>query len=543
MLSKLKRYFSENKALFLLSLLFFIVQIVFLDQAFLLRGERDITFTGYSLAKTGRDLYGNLMPLEFTGLDMPTPFLAFYYSALWWLLVPIRSVFFARLPYVIASLSLVFLIAEIVFEITKEKRIAFLTAVVFCFSPGVFHLTRLSLEIGLAMPLLLAGILLYLKNKKLVSYIPFLLSFFTYNGFRPLIPFLLIYLESYFYFKNRDFKEFLQQNILNILFFVFLFTLSFNVIDGQMMSSRKKDLIFLSYDKIEPLVIFRRNTAIGPLLLKSVMNNKITSTIYYIIEVFVKGQDISYLFLKGDSAAIYATTFTGQFFLICLPFYYLGLVFFGKKWSWNYFFLIGLIPIALIPSLINIDYVSVAIRSMPASIGYAYVIAGGLCLFLNLIKRIKLGCRLSFFLIIASFLAIELSYFSYNYYLRRPKTMFEMFFESERQLAEYLINKKRPYIIYDDSPKNVLEAYLFLNRPVDMGRAQEQFGKGLPYKYDGMKFLQCPSSPTELTIKPGTIVADSCTDLVHYQKLSEDPRAEKIDFKDFSQRIAYFVFN
>lgn len=543
MLNMIKEYLLRNKILIIAVIILFIVKIIFLDQIHLLRGERDITFTGYSLAKTAKDIYGNFLPLEFRNLDMPTPFLAFYYSALWWLLIPFKSVFFARLPYVLLSLSLLFLVYEVIVEMTKDRKVSLLTSLIFSFSPGVFHLTRLSLEIGLAMPLLLLAMLSYLKEKKLLSYFFFMLTFFTYNGFRPVIPFILIYLEAYFLLSRRNLQKFIFQNVKNILFFIVLFSLSFTLIDGHMMTSRQKDLVFLSYDKIDPLVVFRRNTAIGPIILKQLFNNKITSTLYYQIEVFVKGLDLRYLFLKGDDAAIYATTFTGQFFLIGLPFYFLGLFFLGKKWDRKYFYVLGIIPVALVSSLVNIDYVSIAIRSMPTSVGYAFIIACGIYFSWSIVSKLRGSLKKSIILIFTSLFVIELTYFIYNYYFRRPITMSESFFESEKQIANYLMNHKNNYIIYDDSPRNIYNTYLFLNPSVDIKDMQTKLSKGHPYLFDGFTLNICPSSPKELKVTHNTIIADSCTDIPLYDNLNNNDQVEKVKFKDFSLRTAFFVIN
>ena len=543
MLDKIKGYLSKNKLLVIAAIILLFIKLINLDQIYLLRGERDIAFTGYSLAKTARDLYGNFLPLEFRNLDMPTPLLAFYYSALWWLLIPFKSVFFARLPYVLLSLSLLFLVYEVVLAMTKDRKISLLTSLIFSFSPGVFHLTRLSLEIGLAMPLLLLAMLSYLKQKKLLSYIFFVLTFFAYNGFRPVIPFVLIYLELYSLLIKKKPKEFFVESAKHILFFIILFVFSFTFVDGHMTASRQKDLVFFSYDKIDPLVVFRRNTAIDPLILKQIFNNKITSTLYYQLEVLVKGQDLRYLFLKGDDAAIYATTFTGQFFLIGLIFYYLGLLFLGKKWDWNYFFVLGIIPVSLVSSLVNIDYVSVAIRSMPASIGYAFIIACGLYLGWTLLASLKKSLMSGILGLLGVLFLVELAYFGYNYYFRRPVTMSESFFESEKQLGQYLLEHKDNYLIYDDSPRNIYATYLFLKPSVDIRTAQNDFVKGEPYNFDGFTLQKCPSSQKELTFALKTIIADSCTYIPLYESLNNNDKVKKIYFKDFSLRTAFFLID
>ncbi len=61
MLNKIKQYINNNKLLFFIFLFFIILHLPLLDHTFLLRGKRDITLTGYALAHSGKDLYGNLL--------------------------------------------------------------------------------------------------------------------------------------------------------------------------------------------------------------------------------------------------------------------------------------------------------------------------------------------------------------------------------------------------------------------------------------------------------------------------------------------------
>ncbi len=232
MFKQVKRYILENKILFLALVAYVLVRLPVLDHAFLLRGERDIVLTGYSLLKTGKDFYGNVMPLQFFGLDQPSPMLSFYYSAIGWIFFPIKNVFFARLPFMLASAVNIVLIYELVRKITVKKVIGLLTAVVFGFSPGYYHLSTLALEINLAMPLLLAGMLLYLNKKRAWGWLALILSFFTYNGFRPLIPFLVVYLELFFYMKDGKFVPFIQRSFIAGMIFIVLFGVSFFFIDG-----------------------------------------------------------------------------------------------------------------------------------------------------------------------------------------------------------------------------------------------------------------------------------------------------------------------
>ena len=543
MFLRLVSYLKKNKILLLASFLFLVIRLPFLDHAFLLRGERDIALTGYFLAKTGKDLYGNGMPIEFFGLDMPTPFLAFYYSALWWIIIPIKNVFFARIPYVIATTVYVFLVYEIVHQITKHKILSVLTALVFSFSPGIYHLSRLALEVNIATPLLFAAILLYLKKYRFYSYLFFILVYFSYSGFRPLVLPLLLFLEFYWYLQGEKLKKVITNSIISVVFFFVIVGVGLYFVDGGLTLSRKDDVVFFNTQELTERVNYKRNTSIGPNLLDKLFFNKATLSLHYMINVFVQGQGFEYLFSKGDDAAIYASTFTGQFFLLMFPLYYLGFVFLAKKWKREFLYLLGFIPIGLVPSLINIDYISFTIRSILSTVGFAYIIAGGMIFTWSLIKNQKSFIRNGIIVVATFIIAIEISYFGYNYIFRRPVTMFEFFFESERDLADYLNNNKKNYFIYDDSPRNIVATYYFLQPELDVSKAQNILKKESPYSVNGTIIRKCPATDEKLILKPKTIVAESCLDENQYQILGLDPAVDKIEYEDYSFKSAYFIIN
>lgn len=542
MLTKIYTTLREHKILVGLFLLAVVTRLPFLDQAFLLRGERDIVLSGLSLLKTGRDLYGHLLPVQFFGLDQPSPMLSFYFSALGWLIFPIKSIFFARLPFVIAAACNTVLIYFLILKITKSRQLALITSAIFTMSPGYFHLSTLALEINLAMPLLLAGMLLYLGQKRLWGWVFLGLSFFTYNGFRPLIPFLLIYMEYYFYLQSNTLKSFIQRSVVAGVLFIAFFGITFFFIDGEIMTSRSSDIVFASYDKITPEVIFRRNTSIAPPVVQSILDNKITQTLQYMMSVVYEGVSLQYLFFRGDRAAIYTSTFAGQFWVVGLVFYFMGFMFLGKHLERKYLYMLGFIPVALVPSVVNIDYVSVAIRSLLASVSYAYIMALGV-LFAQDIWE-KGVARNIFWLAIGTILAIELTYFGYNYIFRRPVTMFESYFEHERQLAEYIHASPKKLVVYDDSPKNLLTAYHILTPSADVRDLQKAM-QGNQKRIETSEFIfkKC----TQAADKPqmyqrGTLIGSSCLDPDEYDNLGYLGVANRIFFEDFSLRTAYFIF-
>lgn len=544
MFTKVKEYLLENKMIVGAALLFFFIRLPLLDHAFLLRGERDIVLTGYSLLKTGKDLYGNFMPLEFYGLDQPSPFLSFYYSAIGWIFFPFRTVFFARLPYVIASTFNLILVYELIKLITKNRTAALVTALVFSFSPGNFHLMSLALEVNIAMPLLLLGMLVYMMGKRIWGLIFITLSFFAYNGFRPLIPFLLVYMEYFFYLKKGDLKDFVKRSCIAGIFFVVLFGLSYTFIDGGIMKSRSGDLVFMNYSEIGKLVDVRRNTSGGPEILKTLINNKFTNTLYYMAQVTFEGVSLQYLFFRGDRAAIYTSTFAGQFFASLVVFYFMGFMYIGKIWKKEYVYVLGFIPVALVSSVVNVSYVSIAIRSLLASVSYAFVIALGFMMLKDILVKVKPSYRLITVGCVVLFLGFETMLFTYNYVLRRPTMMFESYFEHEKSVAEYLRDNGPDVTLYDDSPRNILTSYMMVDPSVQIQDVQAELtSKDENYIINGNRIFDCNADtlPTEM-YSTGNVIAESCMSMEQHDAMFA-AKVRGIPFIDWSFRNAYFIYD
>lgn len=546
MFARVRSYITSHPWLFVLLLVSIAIRLPYLGHAFLLRGERDIVLTGLSLLKTGKDLYGVFLPLQFFGLDQPSPLLSFYFSALTWIFVPIKSVFMARLPFMLTASLNTILVYELILLCTKKKNLALMTTAIYVLSPGYFHLSILALEMNIAFPLLLGGILAYLKNRRAWGWTLLTLSFMSYNGFRPLIPFLIMYLEGWHWIEHRSLKTFVRRAGTGILIFCALFAGTYLWIDGDIMKSRGADLAFVNYQDIVPLVDFRRSTTVAPSLLAQLVDNKVTETARYMMHVFFEGQSLHYLFFKGDSAALYATTFTGQFFATFLIAYYAGFVALGVRKKSSYWYILGFIPIALIPSMINVDYVSVAIRSMHVSVSYAFLFALGIELIYELLKKQRQVVMKGIIAIGIVILSIEVGYFVYNYTYRRPVMMFESYFEHERQLAHYM--KDHPGItIYDSSPKNILTAYTILKPSASILNLQSflsaSHNSSMPTTFESFQIYPCPASgKKDVMYKPGTLIGEACLDPAEYEALGYIDIAHRIQYKDFSTRTAYFIF-
>ena len=61
---------------------------------------------------------------------------------------------------------------------------------------------------------------------------------------------------------------------------------------------------------------------------------------------------------------------------------------------------------------------------------------------------------------------------------------------------------------------------------------------------DNYLLKRCPDSgKKQQMFKKGSIISDACLDKDQYDKLNDDGNVDKIKFKDYSFRTAYFVIN
>lgn len=533
--------FFKKNAIIALMLLFIVIKLPFLDQMFLLHDERDIVFSGYSIAKTGKDLFGNVFPINFTGISPHNPLFAIYFSAIWSFFIGIKSVFIARLPFVLISSLLIPLTYLFVLEITKDKIKSLLTTLFFCFSPWVLHITRLALDIPFAIVTLLGGILMLFKNKKFFAYILFFITFYTYQGFRLLIPFLLIYCELIFLIKDsKKIKQFLISLGIHICFITLLIS-STIVIDPGVTQNRLSEIIFFS-QKATDEVIFRRNTSIAPLVVQKILDNKITVSLDYMLTNLIKGTDLIYLFKEGDYSAINGNTASGQFFFVSIALFFLGIAALGRKHHSSDLFLLGFVAIGMIPSLLSINGSSFSIRSMLSGIGFAYILSLGAIFGYSILVKVRYAQIILFSILILFF--INLTYVSYIYYFRRPITVSELFNEHERSFAHYLQNNKiDSKMVFIPMPQDIFLSVAYLDNTISAEEVQIEMNQKNRFKWNSYEFIKCDHT-INYQLLSHSIISEGCLTPIQYEYFADinNPQViERIKYKDYSTKAAYFV--
>ncbi|MBI2309849.1 glycosyltransferase family 39 protein [Candidatus Collierbacteria bacterium] len=164
--------------------------------------EANIGYEAWSIATTGRDQWGNFLPLVFQGFgNWSLPVYIYLTAPFVRILGP--TILAVRAVSALSFLALVLLVYAIVKKF--RPQIAFPAAVMTAVTPWIYGLTRIATEVPLAMAFFLAAIYFFLESRKhrqwvIASAAFLMLSIFTYYGMWVLAGLFFVFLG----FLNRN---------------------------------------------------------------------------------------------------------------------------------------------------------------------------------------------------------------------------------------------------------------------------------------------------------------------------------------------------
>ncbi len=203
---------------------FFLTRLYKIDQVppSLYWDEASIGYNAYSILETGRDEWGEFLPLHFRAFgEFKLP--VYIYSVVSWVKLFGLNAWAVRLPAVLYSLGVVILVYILAGKITGRKWVGLLAAFLLTISPWFFIFSRTGYEAtaGLFFFLLGTYFLLFLnsKGKFLVGgVLSLVFSFYSYNSFRVIVPIWLVIIFLYLVKKGK-FKNELGLFLLSFLIF------------------------------------------------------------------------------------------------------------------------------------------------------------------------------------------------------------------------------------------------------------------------------------------------------------------------------------
>lgn len=161
--------------------------------------EAAITYQAYSLAKTGKDTWGEKLPiLSFKDFGEHLPPFAVYAQIPSIYLFGLNE-FAARLPFALSSVIAIIPLYILVKNLFLKKEIAFITCFLYAISPLSIGWSRFVYEGNFGMLFYLTGIMFYVLSKKQVNYlipslISFGLTFTTYHIYYFVTPLTMVLL-------------------------------------------------------------------------------------------------------------------------------------------------------------------------------------------------------------------------------------------------------------------------------------------------------------------------------------------------------------
>jgi 4-amino-4-deoxy-L-arabinose transferase-like glycosyltransferase len=432
----------------------------------LLWDEAAIGYNAYSIIETGKDEYGQTLPIIFKSFGDYKPGL-YIYLAIPFIKILGLTTTATRLPSIILGSFLPLLLYFLIKEINpKAHKTAVFAAIITAFNPYSIHFSRGAWETNvLTFELVLASFLFfkYINQKKnkflLLSSIIFGLSLFTYQASKMISLFLIIILFTI------NLKIINKKNIKSLFlnFVLPLIIFSLPVIYGLLFSNdsnRLSVVSLFSYPRSaeETKTIISENSQLD----YNVFHNHISFFNRNVLLRYFNHFSPRFLTFEGDwQNPRHSAPYIGVILYPSLIFLFIGIFFTlscPKIDKINTFFLLWLL-VAPIPAALTRDTVS-AVRSMSISIPLVYFVSIGIYFIINKYKSILLK-----YLIFGVYL-ISFIYYGDLYLNHMIKKSPDDFLYGYKQSMGYLIKNQDKYsqIFMSDFYGQAYIYYLFYSQ-------------------------------------------------------------------------------
>lgn len=391
--------------------------------------EVSMGYTAYSLAETGRDEWGERLPLLFRSYGE-------WKSAVYiYLLVPFIRVLgptalAVRLPSALAGILAVYL-TYLIGARLYSRRVGLWAAFFLSVSPWHLVLSRPAFEANVALTLILAGIYFFLRSSLvhrpslLLSAVFFALAPHTYNSAKVVVPLLALYLIC----KSQLYKKVTNLLVFTLPLLLFALPLLLNLFTGRAAFRYTQVGVTTDQEALAKFVSNRQLPGIPPELGKLVFN-RYTYAAHATFNNYLTYLSPAFLLTEAGDHTQHHVPYFGVLYLAEFGFLFYGLSALSKERSTYRALPLVLIALGILPAALTRDegHVLRSILTLPewqllAALGASY---------LQLAKKRKILLA-SYCLLITQVLLFLVAYFWWY-----PRTFARDWQYGHKEVAAYL---------------------------------------------------------------------------------------------------------
>lgn len=382
---------KTNSIVFLIILLAFFLRIPFLGELpdGITIDEAGQGYSAYSILKTGRDEWGDFLPLNPRGFGDYKPPVFMY------LLVPSIAIFglseFAvRLPSAVAGILTVWVIFFLVRDLFKNKDMGLIASFLMAISPWHVYYSRLGWESNIGLMFFCLGIWLFIKSiekKSLLvfSILGFGLSALSYHSFKLISPLMFFAMWVIFWKQLKFDKKTLSLSV--ITGFILILVLGYGFIFSG-ASRRAQDQAILKEENLTQLRIAQYEDKL-PQPFNRVLNSKYAFFVSKVTDNYIGYFSFSFLFgpHRSDGSVLNFPT-QGLLYIWQLPLILLGIFFLLKSFTNSSKLIFAWVLIAPIPASLTQDYMHAG-RAQAVFPVLTIISAVGISFILSFVKNTK----------------------------------------------------------------------------------------------------------------------------------------------------------
>lgn len=393
--------------------------------------ELDLGYQAYSVLKTGRDYYGNFMPIHFHSLaEWRTPL--YLYTAVptvaVWGITPLG----VRLPAAVFGILGILAIYLLVRQLGKSDNMGLIAAGILAINPWHLQYSRAGFEATEMLFFLLMGLWLFYKSlsgkgKYLwLSVVSLILTAWVYSTAKMFTPLLMIFL--FFLYKKDLLAIPKRQKLYAIVAGLIVgLPITFSTIFGG--GTQRFGYLSVFTDPVTESEVGTARledasargklvTGTSPLLFDRVFHNKFTFWGETLVKNSLQPFSTEFLFIKGDPD-LRQSIGMGEFYRIDAVILLAGLIFFLTKFKENKikWFIIAWLFFGILPAAITRDGGNHATRLILILPPLTFLIAYGL---MQIYRALAGSKRLIFVSLYSLVLVVSLLFYEHDYWVHYP---------------------------------------------------------------------------------------------------------------------------